>query len=192
MGAVYYTQIDSPIGPLLLTSDGAALTGLLMSAYRQGPEGPEWANTGDLWGGGYPLAAWIARDDAPPFEEARRQLAAYFEGRLTEFGLPLAPAGTGFQRRVWDELGTIPYGSTISYGELARRVGNPNGSRAVGLANGRNPIAIIVPCHRVIGSNGKLTGYGGGLPRKAALLDFEFSVMLNGPCPFPRLATGRC
>src|SRR4029077_11795982 len=101
--------------------------------------------------------------------------------------LPLAARGTPFQQRVWQELKQIPYGITLSYGELARRIGQPDGSRAVGLANGRNPLSIIVPCHRVIGANGKLTGYGGGLPRKAALLDFEFSVRLNGASAFPNL-----
>jgi len=114
---------------------------------------------------------------------------AYFIGELTEFDLPLALHGTEFQRRVWAALLTIPYGATTTYGELARQVmGSPQGSRAVGLANGRNPISIIVPCHRVIGADGKLTGYGGGLPRKAALLDFEFAVRLRGPGPFPPLA----
>jgi len=116
--------------------------------------------------------------------EAKRQLTAYFEGNLSDFDLPLSMQGTPFQQRVWDELTRIPYGTTISYGELARRIGNANASRAVGLANGRNPISIIVPCHRVIGANGTLTGYGGGLPRKAALLYFEASVLTNGPRHF--------
>jgi methylated-DNA-[protein]-cysteine S-methyltransferase len=177
---IYYTQVSSPLGPLLLTADGDALTGLYMSAPQPGP--PE-----DAWGLASKPGTWVADDMAAPFPEARAQLAAYFAGDLTEFSLPLAPSGTPFQRQVWDTLRTIPYGVTISYGDLARQVGNPQGSRAVGLANGRNPIAIIVPCHRVIGANGKLTGYGGGLPRKAALLDFEFAVRLNGPRPFPRL-----
>jgi methylated-DNA-[protein]-cysteine S-methyltransferase len=114
------------------------------------------------------------RDDhAPPFAAVKEQLAAYFRGDLQAFDLPLAPAGTPFQRRVWQELARIPYGETISYGELARRVGNPKAARAVGLANGQNPLPIIVPCHRVIGSDGRLTGYGGGLPRKEALLALE-------------------
>jgi len=101
------------------------------------------------------------------------QLRAYFAGELESFSLNLAPEGTAFQLLVWNELARIPYGETISYGELAERIGNPNASRAVGLANGSNPIAIILPCHRVIGSNGKLTGYGGGLPIKQHLLALE-------------------
>ena len=106
-------------------------------------------------------------------KETIRQLRAYFSGKLEQFDLPLAPEGTPFQLEVWRRLCEIPYGETISYGELARRIGNPNASRAVGLANGSNPIAIIIPCHRVIGSNGKLTGYGGGLPIKERLLALE-------------------
>ena len=186
----YYCTTGSPIGPLLLTSDGVSLTGLYMSDYRHGPPpgGPpsEW----DILSTPSKNQSWVHDDHAPPFPQVKGQLAAYFEGRLTDFDLPLAMQGTEFQRRVWDALREIPYGTTTSYGELARRVGNPNGSRAVGLANGHNPISIIVPCHRVIGSNGKLTGYGGGLPRKAALLDFEFSVMMSGPHPWPHESFG--
>ena len=106
---------------------------------------------------------------------AVEQLKAYFAGKLRDFDLPLGPRGTAFQLGVWRALQEIPYGETISYGELARRIGNPKGSRAVGLANGSNPIAIVVPCHRVIGSNGKLTGYGGGLHNKEILLSIERS-----------------
>lgn len=168
----FYTEVDSPLGLLLLTSDGRALTGLYMEEYRHGQRVGE---------------SWVRRDDATPFEQATKQLAAYFKGTLTEFELPLALDGTPFQVRVWNELLHIPYGVTISYGELARRLGNPNASRAVGLANGHNPISIVVPCHRVIGSDGTLTGYGGGLPRKAALLAFEASVAIRGPHPFPLL-----
>jgi methylated-DNA-[protein]-cysteine S-methyltransferase len=154
----YYTYFESPIDPILLTSDGAALTGLYMVERKHGPEvGSDW----------------VRNDDAAPFAEAQRQLADYFAGVLTEFDLPLTPEGTEFQRRVWTELTCIPYGQTISYGELARRIGQPGSARAVGLANGRNPISIVVPCHRVIGANGKLVGYGGGLPRKQALLALE-------------------
>lgn len=154
----YYTYFDSPIQPLLLTSDGNALTGLFMVAHKHGPEIE---------------AGWVQDDAAAPFVEAKRQLAAYFAGQRTEFDLPLAPAGTGFQQRVWDELRRIPYGQTMTYGELARRIGNPNASRAVGLANGRNPLSIIVPCHRVVGAGGKLVGYAGGMTRKEALLALE-------------------
>lgn len=153
-----YTYYESPIQPLLLTSNGTALTGLFMVQHKHGPEVGE---------------DWIEQADALPFAETKRQLDLYFAGELTEFDLPLAPEGTAFQQKVWEELRRIPYGVTISYGELADRVGNPNASRAVGLANGRNPISIIVPCHRVIGANGKLTGYGGGLSRKEILLNLE-------------------
>jgi methylated-DNA-[protein]-cysteine S-methyltransferase len=160
---------------MLLTSDGVSLTGLYMVEHKYGPE---------------IAGSWTWRDDATPFDEVKRQLSEYFSGRRTTFDLPLAPQGTQFQGRVWEELQKIPYGTTISYGELARRIGNANASRAVGLANGRNPISIIVPCHRVIGANGKLTGYGGGLPRKEALLAFEAAVMANGPQPFPPGSAG--
>lgn len=118
-----------------------------------------------------PDPAWIA--DAAPFRDATRQLEEYFAGTRCDFDLELAPEGTPFQLAVWRELRNIPYGETISYGALARRIGNPAASRAVGLANGANPIAIIVPCHRVIGANGKLTGFGGGLDIKERLLALE-------------------
>ena len=144
--------IDSPIGPLLLTSDGRSLTRLLMS----GEPDPGWSIE--------PCAV---------LDRAEQQLKEYFAGERTDFDLPLAPAGTPFQRSVWAALREIPYGRTWSYAQLATRVGNPRASRAVGLANGRNPISVIVPCHRVIGANGKLVGYGGGLDRKKVLLDLE-------------------
>jgi methylated-DNA-[protein]-cysteine S-methyltransferase len=166
----YYTVIESPIEPLLLTSDGRALTGLWMDVPLEKP----WVREG-----------WTRSDDAAPFDETSRQLALYFQGKLTQFDLPLAARGTPFQQRVWEELKNIPYGTTISYGELARRMGQPSASRAVGMANGRNPIGIIVPCHRVIGANGKLTGYGGGLPRKEALLALEASVTATEPQRYP-------
>jgi methylated-DNA-[protein]-cysteine S-methyltransferase len=166
----YYTCIESPIDPILLTSDGTSLTGVYMNVPKKNPRIGE---------------DWVRSDDAAPFPEARRQLALYFEGRLTQFNLPLAVTGTPFQQQVWDELQAIPYGVTLSYGEVARRIGMPSASRAVGMANGRNPIGIIVPCHRVIGANGKLTGYGGGLPRKEALLAFEAAVAAKGPQAFP-------
>jgi methylated-DNA-[protein]-cysteine S-methyltransferase len=168
----YYTCIETPIDPILLTSDGTALTGLYMDLDRPGPRVRK---------------DWVRSDDAAPLAEARRQMALYFEGKLSQFDLPLALSGTPFQQQVWEALKEIPYGATISYGELARRIGQPSASRAVGMANGRNPIGIIVPCHRVIGANGKLTGYGGGLPRKEALLAFEASVLATGPQPFPDL-----
>ncbi len=159
---ILFTKLDSPIGELLLTSNGEAITGLFMEQHKGEP---------------MPIKEW--RRDDKWFREAARQLRAYFAGKLTEFDLPLAAAGTEFQRRVWAELLKIPYGSTINYGELARRVGNPKASRAVGAANGENPISIIIPCHRVIGSNGKLTGYGGGIERKKFLLEFEAGVSVK-------------
>lgn len=112
----------------------------------------------------------------PVLDEAERQLAEYFAGERTEFDLPLDPVGTDFQRSAWAELARIPFGETISYGEQARRLGDANKSRAVGAANGRNPLPIVVPCHRVVGANGKLTGFAGGLDTKAWLLDHEFAV----------------
>jgi len=150
------TQIESPVGSLLLAGDGDALREIrFVNGRRQQPPDSDW------------------QQNPAPFKEAIRQLGAYFAGELEEFDLALAPEGTPFQLDVWKYLCDIPYGETISYGELARRIGNPNASRAVGLANGSNPIPIIIPCHRVIGSNGKLTGYGGGLPIKEKLLALE-------------------
>jgi len=156
MNPISYSVLPSPLGPLLLAADDTGLRQILFANGKQPakPE-PEW------------------REDAPQLQEPIRQLRAYFAGELETFDLPLAPQGTAFQLKVWKLLCDIPYGETISYGELARRVGNPKASRAVGLANGSNPIPIIIPCHRVIGSNGKLTGYGGGLPIKEKLLALE-------------------
>jgi methylated-DNA-[protein]-cysteine S-methyltransferase len=151
-----YTQIESPLGPLLLAADEAGLREILFVNGRQPAQ---------------PKASW--RNDRAPLNEAIGQLRAYFAGELEKFDLPLAPEGTPFQLGVWRRLCDIPYGETISYGELAGRIGNPKASRAVGLANGANPISIVIPCHRVIGSNGKLTGYGGGLPLKEKLLALE-------------------
>lgn len=152
----YFTQIDSPAGPLLLAGDADFIRVIEFRAGRKavGPD-PEW------------------RQDRKPFAHAIEELRAYFAGDLTRFTVAVDPAGTPFQQRVWAELVKIPYGATISYGELARRIGNPAASRAVGLANGSNPVSIVIPCHRVIGANGKLTGYGGGLPLKEKLLALE-------------------
>ncbi len=154
----FYTAFESPVGPLLLMSDGQSLTGLHTDSDKHRP-----AMRPD----------WIRDETAAPFAEVKAQLRAYFEGRLTEFDLPLAPQGTEFQLRVWQELRGIPYGETVSYAELARRIGRPKASRAVGHANARNPISIIVPCHRVIGADNSLTGYAGGLERKRMLLEME-------------------
>lgn len=155
-GTIYYSVMPSPIGGLLLTSDGECLTQLYMEPHE----------------GRYAIRPSWQRDDAV-LRRVREQLQAYFAGELHDFDLAFEGAGTSFQKRVWRALCNIPYGETISYGELARRIGQPTASRAVGLANGQNPISIIVPCHRVIGANGKLTGYGGGLPRKQWLLTHE-------------------
>jgi methylated-DNA-[protein]-cysteine S-methyltransferase len=154
-----HVTVPSPVGPLTIVAEGGKIAGLYMDAQRHAP-GPE----------SFGLPADPAEE---PFAAAVAQLQAYFDGKLTEFDLPLSPAGTEFQRRVWAGLRAIPYGETITYGELASRLGSPAASRAVGLANGKNPIAIVVPCHRVIGSDGSLTGYGGGLDRKRFLLALE-------------------
>jgi methylated-DNA-[protein]-cysteine S-methyltransferase len=153
--ATLYTTTDSPIGELLLTGDGAALTGLYMQAGRRKRIDPAWE-----------------RSDVA-FADAVAQLREYFAGERREFDLPLAPRGADFQLRAWAALREIPYGETVTYGEQARRIGHPDAARAVGAANGQNPIAVIVPCHRVIGANGSLTGFGGGLERKRLLLDLE-------------------
>ncbi|HYM54367.1 MAG TPA: methylated-DNA--[protein]-cysteine S-methyltransferase [Solirubrobacteraceae bacterium] len=148
--------IDSPIGELLLLGDGEALHGLYMQAGRR------------------PISVAPGWERSPgAFAGVAEQLGEYFAGRRTDFDVPLEMEGTPFQLRVWEALREIGYGETISYGELARRIGNPSASRAVGMANGCNPIAVIVPCHRVIGANGTLTGYGGGVERKRLLLDLE-------------------
>jgi methylated-DNA-[protein]-cysteine S-methyltransferase len=152
-----YTHFKSPIGRLLLTTDGTALTGLYMEISRKYPSTEGWVEDGTV----------------APLAEAARQLAEYFAGARREFDLPLRLQGTAFQQRVWRELTEIPYGETWSYGQLAKRINKPSASRAVGLANGRNPISILVPCHRVIGADGSLTGYGGGLERKQWLLAHE-------------------
>jgi methylated-DNA-[protein]-cysteine S-methyltransferase len=152
-----FCYLQSPIGRLMLASDGAALTGLYMEPSRKTQSTDGWSEN----------AA------APPLAAALRQLTEYFAGTRREFDLPLRLRGTEFQKRVWQELTEIPYGETWSYGELAKRINNPSASRAVGLANGRNPISILVPCHRVIGADGSLTGYGGGLERKRWLLAHE-------------------
>jgi methylated-DNA-[protein]-cysteine S-methyltransferase len=157
-----FCYVDSPIGRLMLTSDGTALTGLYMNLYRNKPTKLPTLEDD-----------WLQNATIDPLPAAARQLKEYFAGTRQEFDLPLSATGTDFQKRVWRELTKIPFGQTRSYGQLAKRLGNPNGSRAVGLANGRNPIAIIVPCHRVIGADGSLTGFGGGIDRKQWLLTHE-------------------
>lgn len=156
VSAVFYTTVESPVGPLLLAGDVDALRRVSFeSSKHAAPPQDDW------------------RQDKAPFAEVIRQLQAYFRGELREFDVPLAMEGTDFQRRVWNALREIPYGETISYLQLAERIGNPKAVRAVGLANGSNPIPIIVPCHRVIGSDGSLTGFGGGISTKKKLLELE-------------------
>ncbi|WP_019904449.1 methylated-DNA--[protein]-cysteine S-methyltransferase [Methylobacterium sp. 77] len=159
-----YTILPSPIGPLVLAgaAEGLACIGF--------PAGKGMVTPGADW----------QRDEAA-FPEARAQLGAYFDGRLTRFDLALAPRGTPFQRAVWQALTEIPPGETISYGELARRIGRPSASRAVGAANGANPLPIVVPCHRVIGASGALTGFAGGLDTKRFLLALERRPLLQAP-----------
>jgi methylated-DNA-[protein]-cysteine S-methyltransferase len=156
MSLVSYTTIESPVGPLLLASDEGGLRRVsFANSKRSAPLEPNW------------------KPDRGPFTEVIRQLQAYFGGELKDFDLPLSLEGTEFQLRVWRSLRTIRYGETVSYGELAQRIGKPKAVRAVGLANGSNPIPIIIPCHRVIGSDGSLTGFGGGLANKKKLLALE-------------------
>jgi methylated-DNA-[protein]-cysteine S-methyltransferase len=154
--SLYWHELDSPVGRLLLAGNG---DGLIQVHFQSGPRPLR------------PPERWIC--DPAPLIDAIAQLGEYFAGERRRFELSLAPRGTEFQRRVWRALREIPYGKTVAYGELARRIGNPGASRAVGLANGANPLPIIVPCHRVIGADGTLTGFGGGLPIKRKLLALE-------------------
>jgi methylated-DNA-[protein]-cysteine S-methyltransferase len=156
---LYFSYLASPIGQLLFTAEGPFLTGLYMEGPKGLPSPPAGAIESD---------AMLA--------DARQQLAEYFAGRRQTFDLALRMEGTPFQRRVWQELVRIPYGTTITYAQLAARIGQPTAARAVGLANGRNPIGIVVPCHRVIGADGTLVGYGGGLENKRFLLELERRV----------------
>ncbi|AZM92019.1 MULTISPECIES: methylated-DNA--[protein]-cysteine S-methyltransferase [Streptomyces] len=157
-----HTVVGSPYGPLTLVASDGVLSGLYMTGQRHRPAEESFGER--------------VADSEEPFPEVRRQLAAYFAGELTEFTVPVRLEGTAFQRSVWEQLVRIPYGQTWSYGRLAAELGKPNASRAVGLANGRNPVGIIVPCHRVIGASGSMTGYGGGIERKVRLLEFESGV----------------
>ncbi|MCP4417722.1 MAG: methylated-DNA--[protein]-cysteine S-methyltransferase [Chloroflexi bacterium] len=159
-----FTVMDSPLGEILLAQNDRGLSHICFKA------GDTVIVPEDSW-----------RQDDVPFVAAVEQLEAYFAGDLIDFDLLLAPKGTLFQQEVWHFLQTIPYGQTISYGAIAQAMGNPNATRAVGAANGRNPIPIIIPCHRVIGSNGKLTGYAGGLQIKQALLSLERNGRIEVP-----------
>ena len=165
-----FTRMPSPIGELVLLSDGRCLRGLYMQDGRK----PVRVDAG-----------WEASDE--PFTEVRRQLDEYFAGERTSFDLPIELDGSPFQLRVWAALQDIPFGQTISYGELARRIDKPGAARAVGLANGANPIAVIVPCHRVIGADGSLTGYGGGMANKRLLLGLEHAEAVEDEAPQQRL-----
>ena len=156
-------RIDSPIGPLMLAADDAGLRHIEFRDNRHP------ANRAD-WHGG----------DSEILQASEAQLAEYFAGTRTSFDLPLAPQGTAFQLQVWHELARIPFGATISYAQLAQRIGNPSGTRAVGAANGRNPLPIVLPCHRVIGADGSMTGFGGGLPTKEFLLRLEGALPETG------------
>ncbi len=165
--AMRYTYLESPVGRLLLAGNSEGLSEIRFMEGRHAT---------------LPEESWLVDDKA--FREAASQLRAYFAGKLCEFNLPLIPRGTQFQLQVWSALREIPYGKTISYAELARRIGKPKAVRAVGAANGKNPLAIVIPCHRVIGSDGSLTGYGGGMRNKEYLLALEgsgtFSLMQEG------------
>ncbi|MCB1031781.1 MAG: methylated-DNA--[protein]-cysteine S-methyltransferase [Acidimicrobiales bacterium] len=158
VGELRYRVVESPVGELVLTGTEEFLSGLWFSGPDQSPA---------------PIDAMV--EDPTAFQTVVDQLGEYFDGQRESFEVNLAPEGTEFQLRVWRALRDIPYGETCSYGDIAKAVGVPKGSRAVGLANGRNPISIIVPCHRVIGADGSLTGYGGGMDRKKFLLDLESS-----------------
>jgi methylated-DNA-[protein]-cysteine S-methyltransferase len=156
MQVLYYDYVDSPIGSLLLAGDGEFLIELGFPGGKAARRHqPDWTRNSE------------------PFDECKRQLREYFAGELREFSIPLAPEGTEFQLQVWNALRSIPYGETVSYGELAEQIGRPAASRAVGAANGRNPIPVIIPCHRVIGSSGQLVGFGGGIATKKHLLALE-------------------
>lgn len=161
--AMIHTTIDSPIGPLTLVRGDWGITGVFMPGHRPAPD----------------EAAFGTRDDTA-FADAVQQFGEYWVGERTAFDLPLDPAGSPFQQRVWQVLRTIPYGETRTYGWIAASLGQPTAVRAVGLANSRNPISIVVPCHRVVGSTGKLIGYAGGVERKRFLLDHERGAGLGG------------
>jgi methylated-DNA-[protein]-cysteine S-methyltransferase len=163
---VWFTEIESPVGPLRLVGDAAGLRRLDFVGGSGGREAP---------------AGWIRAEE--PLRPAIDQLRAYFAGTLRAFDLPLVPEGTAFQQRVWSCLRAIPYGATTSYGEIALRIGSPRACRAVGMANGQNPISIVIPCHRVIGKDGSLVGYGGGLEVKRRLLALERARIGSSPEP---------
>ena len=154
----HYARFDSPLGPVIAIADDDAITRVdFIGAKYERPVAPDW----------------VEDPHAPALAACGTQLAEYFAGTRTEFDLPLAPRGSDFQRRVWKEIARVPYGETISYAELARRAGAPGQARAAGAATGRNPVGVVIPCHRIVGSDGSLTGYAGGLERKRGLLELE-------------------
>ena len=155
---IFYTRIHTPLGALFATADGDTLTGLYFEGSRHAPKVSR---------------EWTEDATCAPLKRCARQVADYLEGKRKDFDLPMTPSGTAFQQRVWREIARIPYGKTITYAELAKRAGSPGSARAAGAATGRNPLSIIVPCHRVVGTSGALTGYAGGLDRKARLLRLE-------------------
>lgn len=170
MTTLYFERMDSPIGTLVLAADAAGLRHIEFPTNRHPVDRTGWV----------PGARGAIADT---LAETRAQLDAYFAGTRRAFDLPLAPEGTPFQRTVWAMLAQIPWGATWSYGQLAQAIGRPAAVRAVGAANGRNPLPIVLPCHRVIGSDGTLTGFGGGLPIKAALLRLEGALPAQMPTP---------
>lgn len=165
-----YTEIDSPLGPIVLVSDGAALTGFYFVGQKYAPQTTD---------------RWRRHPELKLFHDVQTQIKTYLSGRLKAFDVPIRFEGTPFQRRVWQAIAAIPFGATLSYSALAESIGAPSSMRAVGAATGRNPISLIVPCHRVVGRNGALTGYAGGLDRKQALLDFEASLTGEQRSPAP-------
>lgn len=155
---IHFARIPSPLGHLLAAAEEGALFGLWFEGQQYFPEISE---------------DWHEDPGAPPFTRCRTQLDEYFAGRRDRFDLPLAPHGTGYQQRIWREIAAIPFGRTLTYAELAKRAGNGAAARAAGAATGRNPLSIVIPCHRVVGASGALTGYAGGLDRKGRLLGLE-------------------
>lgn len=153
-----YARFDFPLGPVIAVAEDDGITHIdFVGAKYERPVQPDW----------------VEDPQAPALRACGTQLAEYFAGTRTEFDLPLAPRGSAFQKRVWDEIARVPYGKTISYGELAKRAGAPGQARAAGAATGRNPVGVVIPCHRIVGADGSLTGYAGGLERKRGLLELE-------------------
>lgn len=168
--ALTFTRLQTPVGELIVTASDSAVTGVFFPTSRRGPPPTHQVGWVEANGGGGAAAEILMR--------ARQQLSEYFEGDRTTFDLPLEALGSPFEHRVWNALRAIPYGTTVSYGALAKQLGDPRGMRAVGTANGKNPIPIIIPCHRVVGAKGELVGFGGGLESKRWLLEHEGALLL--------------